>query len=99
MSPVGPTTLEIITAEYRTSRGQFRIGGNVGPISWMGKANMVTVSIDGQTIGTAFPDVTGAWEVRATRLGTNPSVPNALSIVEVKSQSNLATSRQLVIRN
>lgn len=97
--PVGLPLLEIITAEYRTSRGQFRIGGSVSPISTAGKSNMVTVSIGGQTIGEAFPDVTGAWEVRATRLGTNPPVPTVLSIVEAESLAGQTRTRQLTIRN
>lgn len=91
--------LDITGAEFRTSRGQYRIRGQVAPISTGGVSNMVIVSIGGHEIGRAFPDVTGAWSVRETIAGPTPPVPTVLSRVEARSVDNQTTDRPLIIRN
>ena len=98
VAPVVPS-LTITQAEYRTSRGQFRVGGQIAPIAHAGASNMVTVTIDGTVIGEGFPDVTGAWSVRETRAGNIPPVPTALSSVVATSADGQVSSRLLVIRN
>lgn len=100
-SPVGPAgpELTILEAEYRTSRGQHRVRGQLAPIRTAGASNMVTVSIDGIKIGEAFPDVTGAWSLKETIAGATPPTPTAASQVLVRSRDNQTAIRSLVLRN
>ncbi|MFT3966715.1 MAG: hypothetical protein QM690_12630, partial [Sphingobium sp.] len=71
-APGGPIIplLDITQAEFRLSRGEYRIRGQVAPVSTGGVSNMVTVEVDGNEIGSAFPDITGAWSVRVTLAGS-----------------------------
>jgi hypothetical protein len=97
-NPAGVPSLDILTAEYRTSRGQFRIGGTVAPVSVGGQSNMITVKINGGTIGEAFPDATGAWDLRVTRTGTSPPIPVSGSLVQATSRTGLSATTSLNLR-
>jgi hypothetical protein len=56
--------LSNLRCQYRSRTGQIRVSGTVNNVY-----NEITVRFDGifgnQLIGTAFPDATGAWSVRA----------------------------------
>lgn len=97
--PVGIPQVAILTAEYRTSKSQFRIGGTVSPVSTSGQSNMVTVKVNGGTIGEAFPDATGAWDLRVTRSGSTPPAPASGSFVEAVSRSGQSATASLNLRN
>lgn len=100
-APGGPIVpaLDIIQAEFRTSRGEYRVRGEVAPVTTGGVSNMVTVDVDGNEIGHAFPDITGAWSVRVALAGSGLPTPTGLSQVRARSASGRNTSRSLTIRN
>ncbi len=97
-TPAGPVvpSLQIISAEFRTSQGEYRIRGQVAPVTVGGASNMVTVKVGGVEIGRAFPDATGAWSVREPPHGTTPT---ATSNVVATSKSGLSATRQLTVRS
>lgn len=100
----GVSVLEVLEAEYRTSRQQYRVRGRITPVSIPNpgggfKSDRVEVTLDGQVIGSAFPDVTGAWIVRETLFGASSPTPGALSRVDVKTESGESADRQLIVRN
>lgn len=100
-TPPGPvgTPLNITQAEYRTSRGQYRVGGQITPVSTGGASNMVTVHVGGTVLGQAFPDITGAWSLRETIAGPNPPAPTALTQVTATSSDGQTATRLLLVRN
>lgn len=100
----GISVLEILGAEYRTSRAQYRVRGRIIPVAIADPnggftSDRVDVTLNGQAIGSAFPDVTGAWEVRKTLPGATPSVPGVLSRVQVKTASGESSDHLLIVRN
>lgn len=100
--PAGPL-LEVLGAEYRTSRAQYRVNGRLLPISIPNaggfQSNRVDVTLGGQIIGSAFPDATGAWAVRKTLPGDAPPSPDAFLRVRVAAASGPVAERQLIVRN
>ena len=60
-----PDTLTVQTAQFRTSKGQWRINGTASGVL----PDRVDVHLDGQLIGSAQVDLTAAWDVRRTLLG------------------------------
>lgn len=97
-NPVAVPRLDILTSEYRTTHSQFRVGGTVAPVSFGDQSNMITVRINGSTIGDAFPDATGAWNLRVTKTGPNPPVPPAGALVQAISRSGQAATTSLNLR-
>jgi hypothetical protein len=75
-----PDVLTFDLCEYRTGRGQFRVGGQVS-----NAPNEIIVSFNGFELGRAAPDITGAWSVRRALLGSEqahvPTVGSQLDIV------------------
>lgn len=96
--PIALPQLAIAGAEFRTSKKEFRIGGTVAPIAFGGQPNMVTVKVNGGTIGVAFPDATGAWDLRVTLAGGS-ATPAAGSPVQARSRSGQSVTASLGIRN
>lgn len=96
--PAAPD-LRVTSAEYRTSKKEFRIVGTVSPISSGGQSNAVTVKLGGVLLGDAFPDATGAWDFRGAQPGANPPAPASGSLVQATSRSGLSTTASLTVRN
>lgn len=99
--PAGPAALGILTAEFRTNHGQFRVDGTVSPVSVPAagggfQANRVDVTLDGQEIGSAFADATGAWKVTHTLAGDPAPIGGT---VRAQSLSGTVALQALSIRN
>jgi hypothetical protein len=107
--PVGaPLFLDQLTvtrADYRTRSRQFRITGTINNVSAYDLAsntfvsNEIVVKLGGFDVGRAYPDATGAWDVRLTLLGTGPAnVPAVGSLITITSKTTSIT-RSINIRN
>jgi hypothetical protein len=94
LPPPPPDVLTVDLCEFRTGRGQFRVGGQVS-----NAPNEVIVSTGGFELGRGVPDITGAWSVRRALLGSEqahaPSVGTQLDIVS----NTGAISAPVQIRN
>lgn len=100
----GVSVLEVLSAEYRTSRAQFRVRGRILPTSIADPAggfmsDRVDVTFNGTPLGSAFPDVTGAWDLRTTLPGAGAQAPPVLSRVTVTSASGRSVEELLIVRN
>ncbi|MDR2213525.1 MAG: hypothetical protein LBE21_07870, partial [Pseudomonadales bacterium] len=77
--PPPPDVLTVTRAQYRTSHRQFRITGTINNLSVYDSgtsdfvSNEIVVTMGAFEIGRAYPDATGAWDVRLTLLGTGPA--------------------------
>jgi hypothetical protein len=81
------------TAEFRTGQRQWRVRGTAtGALP-----DTVTVRFNGQVLGTAPVDATGAWDVRPAD-GTGP-VPQAPATVTVTSSRGGSITLPVTIRN
>lgn len=100
----GISVLDILDAEYRTSRRQLRVRGTLLPVSIGDGAggytsDRVDVTIPGYPTMSAFPDVTGAWTVRKTLVTPGAPIPGPLTNVQVRTASQRTGTRLLTIRN
>jgi hypothetical protein len=62
-------------------------------------SDRIDVVFAGQPLGSAFPDVTGAWEVRKTLVGPGTQAPGPLSTVAVTTASHESATPLLIVRN
>lgn len=101
--PVGVAALEIVEAEYRAGGQQYRVRGNVNPVTVPGPggaiADRVDVTLDGAVLGSAFPDATGAWSLRKEVPDVAAPVAGAPQIVVATTLSGKVTQLGLTIRN
>jgi hypothetical protein len=89
-----PDVLTFDLCEYRTGRGQFRVGGQVSNVP-----NEIIVSFNGFELGRAAPDITGAWSVRRALLGSEQAhVPTVGSQLDIVSKTGAITAA-VQIRN
>lgn len=100
----GVPALSILGAEFRTSRAQYRVRGEINPVSISApgggfESDRVDISVDGSSIGSAFPDATGAWALHKTLPGATPPVPGVLAQVRVTTASGKSAERPLIVRN
>lgn len=97
------SVLEILEAEYRTSRAQYRVRGRITPVSIADgagfKSDHVTVTLNDQEIGIAFPDITGAWDIRKTSVGPTVTAPPPRARIVATSGSGKRVETTLIIRN
>lgn len=72
------------TAEFRTGKRQWRVRGTAtGALP-----DTVTVTLNGQLIGTAAVDATGAWDVRpAAGQGPVPQAPATVTVTSTRGGS------------
>ncbi|WP_088311471.1 hypothetical protein [Novosphingobium sp. B 225] len=99
----GPPVFDVLSAEYRTSRAQYRIRGEIRPVTIPDPAGgfrseRVDVTLHGQVF-SAFPDITGAWEIRHTFAGAPPPAPAPNADVVVTAASGPSRVRRLTVRN
>jgi hypothetical protein len=89
-----PDVLTVDLCEYRTGRGQFRVGGQVS-----NSPNEIIVSFNGFELGRGAPDITGAWSVRRTLLGSEQAnVPGVGAQLDIVSKTG-TTAAAVRIRN
>lgn len=101
--PGGPVAFQILGADYRSSRAQFRVRGQLLPVSIADGAggfqsDRVDVTFAGEALGSGFPDATGAWEVRRTLVGPGKPVPGPASRLQITTASGKAANPLLRIR-
>jgi hypothetical protein len=100
---IGVPPLTILDAEYRTSRAQYRVRGEINPVSIPKPggfaSDRVDITVGGEAIGSAFPDATGAWALHKTLPGSTPPAPGVLATVRVTTASGKSAERLLIVRN
>ena len=84
-----PETVAISTAEYRTSKGEWRIDGTNTPVE---VGVVMTVYINNTELGATTTDALGAWSFRANS-------PLINGTVKVVSSHGAEATRILTIRN
>lgn len=89
-------TLTVDTAQFRTSKQQWRIGGTAtGSLP-----DLIEVDFGGRLIGGAQVDATGAWDVRRTILSSEPGLrPTPAATVTVTSSRGASRIEPVNIRN
>jgi hypothetical protein len=111
--PVGPPLpadsffLPLQRADYRTGRREYRITGRINNPSTYDTtlkdfvSHEIVVTLGAFEIGRAYPDATGAWDVRRTLLDKElANIPGVGTRVTVRTATfSLSLSQLITIRN